>query len=214
MKTTTLTIVIAFLSLTSFSQGSQFQQKMDESLQQYAKCQTVEDYQKMANQFKMIANIEKQEWLPLYYHAHAYIFMSFMTQEDALHKDALLVEAETSINRMLELVPNEVEVIALNAFYYTAKLVIDPMNRGQQYSMLFGQTIGKALAMEPNNPRARYMKLANDIGGASFFGKNPNDYKAAVESLLADWDNYKPKSAIHPNWGKNQTAGLLNQMSK
>lgn len=214
MKTTILTITIAFLSLTSVAQGAKFQQKMGEVLQQYAQCRSIEDYQQSANQFKMIANVEKSEWLPLYYHAHAYIIMSFMSQEGADQKDALLAEAENSIKKMLELVPQEAEAIALNAFYYTAKLVVDPMNRGQEYSMLFGQTIGKALAIDPSNPRARYMKLANDIGGAGFFGKDPAEYKTAVESLMADWDSYKPKSSIHPNWGKNFVADLLKQVSK
>jgi len=214
MKTTILTIVIAFLNVTGFSQSAQFQQKMGEVLQQYAKCQSIEDYQQSANQFKMISNVEKAEWLPLYYNAHAYIIMSFMSQEGADKKDALLSEAEVSIKKMLELVPNEVEAIALNAFYYTAKLVVDPMNRGQEYSMLFGQTIGKALAMDPKNPRARYMKLANDIGSAGFFGKDPAEYKGAAESLLADWDSYKIKSPIHPNWGKSYVDGLVKQVSK
>ncbi len=213
MKTIILTVAIALISITGFTQ-TQFQQKMGESLKLYGQCKTVEDFQKMANQFKMIANVEKTEWLPLYYHAHAYILMSFMTEEGADKKDTLLVEADQSIKKILELVPNEVEVIALNAFYCTAKLVIDPMNRGMEYGMLFGQTIGKALTMEPSNPRAKYMKLANDIGSAGYFGKDPAEYKGAVESLLADWDNYKPKSPIHPNWGKNQLQGLLQQVSE
>lgn len=212
MKTTILTIAIAFLTLTGLSQGSQFEQKMGEVLQQYAQCKSVEDYQQSANQFKMIANVEKSEWLPLYYHAHAYIIMSFMTQEGPTQKDALLVEAEQSIGKMMEMVPQEVEAIVLKAFYYTAKLVVDPMNRGQEYSMLFGQTIGKALAINPSNPRARYMKLANDIGGAGFFGKDPAIYKGDVENLLADWDNYEPKSSIYPNWGKSFVADLLKKV--
>ncbi len=213
MKTKILTVAIVMISLACFSQA-QYQQKMSESLQKYAQCQSVEDFQKMANQFKMIANVEKEEWLPLYYHAHAYIIMSFMLQDGAAQKDALLTVAENSITKMLELVPQEVEAIALNAFYYTAKLVVDPMNRGQEYSVLFGQTIGKALALEPNNPRARYLKLASDIGSASFFGKDPIEYKDKVESLLDDWDNYQPKSRIYPNWGKAQVEGLLQQVSK
>lgn len=214
MKTTILTIVIAFLSITSFSQSAQFQQKIGEVLQQYSKCQSIEDYQQSANQFKMIANVEKAEWLPLYYHAHAYIIMSFMSQEGANQKDALLNEAEISIKKMLELAPQEVEAIALNAFYITAKLVIDPMNRGQQYGMLFAQTIGKAMAMDPTNPRVLYLKLANDIGSAGFFGKDPAEYKGNAESILKEWDNYKAKSPIHPNWGKNLVANLLKQVSK
>ncbi len=212
MKTKILAIAIALLSVASIANGQVFQQKMGESLQQYAQCQSVEDFQKMGNQFKMIANAEKAEWLPLYYHAHAYILMSFMTQEGADKKDTLLAVADESVKKMLELAPQEVEAIALNAFYYTAKLVVDPMNRGMEYGALFGQTIGQAFAMEANNPRVRYLKLAQDVGGASFFGKDPADYKNAVENLLADWDNYKPRSSIHPNWGKNQVAGLLGQM--
>lgn len=214
MKTTILTIVIAFLSLTSFSQSAQFQKKMGEVLKEYAQCNSIEDYQQSANQFKMIANVEKTEWLPLYYHAHAYIIMSFMSQEEADKKDALLSEADKSIKQMLVLAPNEVEAIALNAFYFTAKLVIDPMNRGQQYGMLFAQTIGKAMAIDPANPRVRYLKLANDIGSAGFFGKDPTEYKGDAESILKEWDAYKIKSPIHPNWGKNLVTELLKQVSK
>lgn len=214
MKTTILTIVIAFLGITGFSQNEQFHQKMGEVLQQYAKCQSIEDYQQSANQFKMIANVEQSEWLPLYYHAHAYIIMSFMSQEDAETKDALLAESDKSIKKMLAIVPNEVEAVALNAFYLTAKLVIDPMNRGPQYGMFFAQTIGKAQAMDPTNPRVRYLKLANDIGSAGFFGKDPAEYKGDAESILKEWDTYIIKSPIHPNWGKNLVDSLLRQVSK
>ncbi len=213
MKTKILSMAIALLSVTSIANGQVFQQKMGEALQQFAQCQSINDYQKSANQFKMIANAEEKEWLPLYYHAHAYIMMSFMSQEGAEQKDVLLDEAEISIGKMMTLVPNEVEAITLKAFYYTAKLVIDPMNRGREMSVLFQQNIGRALAMDSENPRAKYMKLANDVGSASFFGKDPKEYKTEVEQLLAEWDNFKPKSAIHPSWGKAQVAGLLKQIN-
>jgi hypothetical protein len=30
-----------------------------------------------------------------------------------------------------------------------------------------------------------------------------------ARELLAGWDNFKPKSTLHPNWGKDQVAGIV-----
>lgn len=212
MKTTFLTIVM-IICFTGLFRGQAYENKMGETLQKFGEAKTLVEYQRIANQFNMIANMEKEQWLPLYYHAEIYILMSFMDNSGAEKKDDLLAEADQSIQKMLKLKPNEVEIIALQAFYYTAKLVVDPMTRGQQYGMLFAQTIGKAMALDGKNPRVRYLKLANDVGSAGFFGQDPKQYKGALELLAKEWDDYKIKSPIHPNWGKTQVEGLITQVS-
>ena len=213
MKARVLSLVFVFC-IAFTAQAQMYEKKMAETLQMFGEAQNLNDYQKVANQFKMISNVAKAEWLPLYYHAHIHILMSFMDNSSAAKKDEYLAVAEVSIKKMLELVPNEVEALALQAFYYTGKLVVDPMTRGMEYGMLFGQVITKAASIDPDNPRVRYLKLANDVGSAPFFGKDPKVFLADAQKLFDEWDNYKLESPLHPRWGKEQVRSTIQQLSK
>ncbi len=211
MKTTILSVALILGVLSGKSQGKEFSVAMGQALGQYANCKSVDDFQALGNKFGLIANAEKAEWLPLYYQAHCYILMSFMEPSDAAKKDSYLDVAEKSIGKMMVLAPNESEAYTLQGFCYTARLVVNPMERGQKYSMLSGQSLGKALAIDPNNPRAKVLKLQNEMGAAQFFGKDPNEYCGQANELLAKWDEYKPKSPLFPVWGKNQAERLVEE---
>lgn len=208
MKTTLITFAIMLISLAGISQKNEYYQAMGESLGQYSGCRTVDDFQALGNKFSMIANAEKEEWLPLYYHAHCYIIMSFMEPADAAKKDAWLDVAEKSLTRMIELAPGEADVFALQAMFYTGRLVVNPMERGQKYGMLSGQAVGRALGIDPANPRARLIKLQNEMGTARFYGKDTKEYCGQAKELLAGWDAFRPKSQLHPSWGKDQVATI------
>lgn len=208
MKKIILLIAVVLISLVSMAQKPEFFKAMGETLPQYGECKGVADFQALGNKFEMIANVEKAEWLPLYYHAHCYILMSFMEQ-DAAKKDSYLDVAEKSVNKLIEMAPTEAEVFVLQAFFYTGRLVVNPMERGQEYSGLSGQAIGKALALDATNPRAKMLKIQMDMGTAQFFGTDPKSFCPQAKDLLANWDNFKPKSPVHPNWGKDQAAGIV-----
>ena len=209
MKKIILSIAALLVSIISMAQKPEFFQTMSETLGQFSTCKNVADFQDLANKFQMIANVEKSEWLPLYYHAHCYILMSFMEPTDAAKKDSYLDVAEKSIAKLIEMVPNESEVFALQSFYFIGRLVVNPMERGQQFSGLSAQAVGKSLALDPLNPRAKMMKLQGDIGGAPYMGLDPKSFCPQAKELLASWDNFKPKSAIHPSWGKDQVEGIV-----
>ena len=209
MKTKILFIAILLMSLTGMSQSKEFAGAMGQALGQYASCKTIEDFQALGNRFGLIANAEKEEWLPLYYRAHCYIMMSFMEPTDAAKKDNYLDEAEKSITKMIELAPKESEVYALQSLLYSARLVVNPMERGQEYGALSGQAVGTALGLDANNPRAKFIKLRNDMGTAQFFGKDIKEYCPQASELLANWDNYKLRSPLYPAWGKDQVAEIV-----
>jgi hypothetical protein len=211
MKNTILSIAIIFLALTGKSQSKEFAGAMGEALGQYATCKSVADFQALGNRFGLIANAEKAEWLPLYYQAHCYIIMSFMEPSDATKKDSYLDVAEKSLSKMIELAPKEPEVYALQSMFYTARLVVSPMERGQKYSALSAQAVGMALGLDASNPRAKFIKLRNDMGSAQFFGKDPKEYCPQASELLAGWDSYKVKSPLYPSWGKEQVAEIVNE---
>ncbi|MCK4630238.1 MAG: hypothetical protein KAT40_02285 [Bacteroidales bacterium] len=209
MKKVVLLLAAVSFVFTSMADGPEFQQAMGKSLAGYADCKTIEDYQDLANKFERIANAEKAEWLPLYYHAHCYIIMSFIEQSDMAKKDEYLDVAEISVNKMIGIVPDESEVYALQAFMLIARLVVDPMTRGQQYSILSGNAVGTAIALNPDNPRAKYLNISNEMGTAQFFGSDVSKYYIQAKELLENWDDFKPASPIHPNWGKDQVEGIV-----
>lgn len=209
MKKFTLILAVVLVGFVSKAQKPEYFQAMGEALGQYAKCQNVEDFQALGNKFEMIANTEKSEWLPLYYHAQCYTLMSFIEQGDGAKKDGYLDVAEKSVNKLMEMVPGEAEVFVLQAFYLTGRLVVNPMERGQEYSGLVGQATGKALSVDPENPRAKLMKIQMDMGAAPYMGQDPKSFCPAAKELLASWDSYKPKSPFHPNWGKDQLEGIV-----
>ena len=103
----------------------------------------------------------------------------------------------------------ETEIYVLQAFCYTARLVINPIERGQEYGLLSGDATGKALELDPSNPRAQLMKLQMEIGSARFMGQDPKSFCPQAKELWAKWDNFKPKSPIYPDWGKDQLEGII-----
>jgi len=209
MKKFILSVTVMLVSLLSMAQKTEFLQTMQETLSEFPKCKNVADVQALGNKFEMIANVEKSEWLPLYYHAHCYILMSFMEPTDATKKDGYLDVAEKSIAKLIEMVPEESEVFALQSFYYVGRLVVNTMEIGQEFSGLSGQAVAKSLALDPTNPRAKMIKLQSDIGGAPYMGLDPKSFCPQAKQLLAEWDNFKPKSPIHPVWGKDQVVGIV-----
>lgn len=214
MKTILISVALIFTTLTGMSQTNQFAAAMGESLGQYANCKSIDDFQALGNRFGLIANAEKTEWLPLYYQAHCYIIMSFMEPTDAAKKDSYLDVAEKSLVKMIELAPSEAEVYALQSMFYSARLVVSPMERGQKFGALSAQAVGMALGLDANNPRAKFIKLRNDMGSAQFFGKDPNEYCPQASELLASWDSYKVKSPLYPSWGKDQVEEIVNECKK
>lgn len=209
MKTSMLIFASLFFVMTAFAGVQHYQQTMGKTLGEFAQAKTVEDFRNTGNRFMMIANAEPEEWLPLYYHAHCYIMMSFVERTNPEKRDEYLDEAAISVEKMVKLAPDQSEVFVMRGLLYSARLMIDPMTRGQQYSAMSAQSIGRALGIEPDNPRARYMQIANEMGTAQFFGSDISSSCEKAQKLYEDWDGYRAASAIHPQWGKDQVADVL-----
>jgi hypothetical protein len=210
MKKTTLFLCAMLISTLVMGGDETYYQKMGETLSGFSTCTSVEDYQNLANKFRVIANVETEEWLPLYYEAQCYIMISFMNGLSAQEKDAYLEKASSILDQMNEMAPHEAEIKVLEAFYLTGSLVVNPPQRAMNTTPLIHSAIAKALAMEPNNPRAIFLRISNEMGTASYFGEDTEPYCAQARELLQNWDSYELRSPIHPNWGKEEVEGIVN----
>ena len=209
MKKTILFVCAILIATIAMAGDDKYYQKMGETLSEFSTCSNVEDFQNLANKFRIIANVEKDEWLPLYYEAHCYVLISFMDKLSAEERDGYLDKAFSLIDSMEELAPEEAEVQVMKAFCNTGSLVVDPAQRSMYTSPLIDAAIKKALTMEPNNPRAIFLRISNEMGTASYFGEDTAPYCAQASELLKNWDSYELKSAIHPNWGKEEVGGIV-----
>jgi hypothetical protein len=210
MKKTTLFVCAMLIATLAMGADEKYYQKMGETLSEFSTCSTVDDFQNLANKFRVIANVEKEEWLPLYYEAQCYVQISFMGGISAEEKDSYLDKASSVIEGMAELAPNEAEVQVMKALYYTGSLVVNPPQRAMNTTPLIHAAIANALALEPNNPRAIFLRISNEIGTASYFGEDIEPFCAQARELLQNWDSYELKSPIHPNWGKEDVEGIVN----
>jgi hypothetical protein len=210
MKRTTLLLAAILTVTVAMGQNEKYHQKMGETLGLFASANSVDDFQDLANQFGVIAKVETEEWLPLYYEAHSYILMSFMDQLEASTRDAYLEKALASIENMEAIAPEDAEVHVMKAFYYTGYLVVNPPARAMNTTPLVNAEISRALSIESNNPRAIFLSISNEMGTANFFGSDTAPICEKAIQLLEAWDDYSVKSAIHPKWGKDETEGIVN----
>jgi hypothetical protein len=211
-----LTIFLSLMLMASLVMGGNemYYKKMGETLGQFASCKTSEDFQNLANQFRVIANVETEEWLPLYYETQCYILIGFINKLDVEERDSFLDKASSSLDLLIEKAPGEAEVYALQAFCYTAQMLINPAERSKTTSPLIYSAIGKALAIEPNNPRAMFLRISNEIGTASFFGSDTSPFCEQAADLLESWGSYELKSPLHPQWGRQETEGIVKRCGR
>lgn len=208
MKTLSI-LFILFCALSSNAQ-TVYEEKMANALTVFSQVESNEDYKNAAAHFDLIANGISTEWLPNYYYSLCYIMMSFdATNESIANRDRYLTIAEERLELLLEDYPKEAEIHVLQGLFYTATLVIDPSTRGQKYSGLTRVALERAIAIEPENPRAKQMLLSNKVGTAQFFGQDLTPFCNEAQQQLNEWDNYIAKSPFHPIWGKNQLYQVL-----
>src|SRR5690606_41546361 len=67
---------------------------------------------------------------------------------------------------------NNSEIIAVEGFIIMGELSLDPGARGQNLSPLAMQALGRAMELEPENPRAMIMMAQMELGTAQFFGQD------------------------------------------
>ena len=88
------------------------------------------------------------------------------------------------------------------------RVTVDPASRGQQYSGMAFQSFGKAVAMNPENPRALSLLAQMQYGTAQFFNSPTTEACATLTKALEKFDSYKSSNPLAPQWGRKMAEGL------
>lgn len=212
MKKSVFILALILLSGVTFANDA-YQIAMKQAIDKLFQSQTIPEYVDVANQFERISTIEKKEWLPLYYASFSYIMISFKETDNA-KKDQYLDQAQKYLDEAMSIEPNESELFMLQGFLYPSRINIDPMNRGMALMGKMNAALDKALELNSDNPRVYYLRATMTANMPEAFGGGAAKALPLYQKAAEKFELFKPKSEIHPNWGKEINANDLQKIQK
>jgi hypothetical protein len=200
----TLIITTALLISSLLTAQTSYEQGMGKSLGLWGEGKA----QEASALMERIAAAEKSNWLPNYYVALINTTEAF-NPANKEKVPAMIIKAQDAIDNATLISPNNDEIMVVQAMLYTVILIQDPMTNGVKYTGLVMEQYGKALAINPNNPRAVFSKAEFEIGGAKYWGTDTKPMCAQIEKSIQLFANFKPETPFSPKWGLDRAQEAL-----
>jgi hypothetical protein len=216
MKKVSIIIAIIALNIVSiFAQNEKFQMALGQTLGQFSTAKNADDYKNTANAFARIANAEPKEWLPKYYAAQCRLLAGYeLTKTNMTEAQELAKTALTEIKAAQKIAPMETELMVLEAFTYQLQLIENAMTNGQKYAPMIFEALGKAEAINPENPRIYSIRGEFTLNMPEFYGGGVAKATPDIKKAIEKFETFKPVSPVHPNWGKEHTQMVVKQIEK
>jgi len=209
MKTSMITFALILISLTGLQAQSGYEKAMTKAMEEMDAIQSPDDMLAVANTFERISQKASDKYLPHYYAALNLLNYNW-SLEDPAKRDEVIDRALDEVKKAQNLAPDNDEVEVLNGYGLMAKMTVDPASRGQSYSPIIMQSFGKALSMNPKNPRAMIMMAQMELGTAQFMGtettKACNLARQGMDILESGSDE---PSGFEPEWGMESAKQIL-----
>jgi hypothetical protein len=203
------------IATTAVAQNEKFNNAMQLKLEGYKTAKTAEDFLDLSNAFERIAEAEKTQWLAYYYAAHAQVIYGYMlSQKDPSGLDPIADKAEQLINKADALEKNNSEISCIKSMIASLRMFVNPMQRWQQYGALATEMIETAKAQDPANPRPYALSAQNLFYTPAQFGGGCSTAKPIAEEGMKLLEAFKPKTALHPVWGKMQLEMVMGGCNK
>ena len=199
--------VIALLSVLTLNAQTKYESAMQNGFAKLKETKGADDLQALGAYYERIAEAEKTQWLPYYYAARHYTISAFMNP--AADKDKVASKVSELINKAETIEPANAEIYCLKQQVAVMQLLVDPMSRWQTFGAQASEAIAKAKQIDPSNPRPYLLEGQYLMNVPEAFGGGKAVAKKLFERSLELFSGFKPSSALHPNWGKEQAEQLL-----
>jgi len=164
----------------------------------------------MANNFERIAAAEKKEWIPYYYAAFCQVNYGFMEQ-DKSKIDGIADRAAILIAKADSLSPGNSEISCIKSMIASCHMMVDPMQRWQQYGAASNEHMAAAMLQDPGNPRPYYLKGQGLKYTPEQFGGGCKTAMVELKAALEKYAAFTQASELHPSWGKEQVESLVKE---
>lgn len=212
-------LVLAVLALVSFYFTTAAQEQKQSTLQSAVskldQATKVRDFELLEKEFLGIAAQQKKDWLPYYYAAFCNAKIGFLNQDDGEGIEPFSIRGEEQVKLAKSLLDTVQQKKELSELYtvlsmvYRTKVFINPMTYGRKYGVLSQQYRVKAQELNPENPRAIYVKAWELYKTPKMWGGDKEAGKQLATKSLALLQ--KEQAGIQPHWGKAENQDLLSK---
>ena len=164
----------------------------------------------VANNFERIATAEKNQWLAFYYAAYCQVNLGFF-QQDKSKVDAIADRATVLISKADSLMPNNSEISCIKSMIASCHMMVDPMQRWQQYGAESSSNMEAAMKQDPTNPRPYFLRGQGLKYTPEQFGGGCATAKPQLQIALDKYNTFKPAGELYPNWGKGLVERLIGE---
>lgn len=207
-------IILVSLYATGVLAGGPFEKAMSKNIPAMFQASTPQALQSTINKLDRVGAAEETRWEPYYYAAFGYLRMSGM-QKTIADKDKYLDLALESIAKSSKIDKDNSELETLRGYVHMIRTSIDPAMRGMKYSGMAFESFQKALALNPDNPRAHYLLGQMQYGTAKFMGGGDG---GACESFATAQGLFAAEAetdlGIAPSWGRQSTEESIANLCK
>lgn len=209
MKKVSLLLLLMGIGLAAFAQDTDsYEAAMEKNIARLDSEHTATGFQELANNFEIIASAKSDQWLPYYYASLCRTWEAF-TQQDKSKVDALADQAKSLADKADALNPDKAEMLCLRSQIASARISVDPQTRGMQYGPEAASDLEQAAKIAPNNPRIALLQGQSAFYTPAQWGGGKEVAKPLLEKALKLYADFKPASALAPNWGKTMAEQLL-----
>jgi hypothetical protein len=208
-KTLFVLCLVVSLTTNTYAQSERYMGAMQKNLSlMESSFKNPVDLLSLANNFERVATAEKTQWLPYYYAAFCQINLGFMEQ-DKDKVDAIADKANALIEKADSLSPNNSEISCIKSMIATCHMLVNPMQRWQQYGAASNSNIDAAIKQNASNPRPYYLRGQSLKNTPENFGGGCKTAKPILEQALEKYNAFKPANELEPSWGKPQLEQVL-----
>jgi tetratricopeptide (TPR) repeat protein len=211
MKTLTLSLFL-FISATGMKAQTinQYNAAMQKGLGLIDSASTAEQFTAAANLFERVAAAAPQQWLPQYYAGYCDMLSAVLGKQTNQIKDALYDKAMTYAEKANVLKKDNSEIFVLEGYITFMKMAVAPQERAMAMIPKADELLGKAMALNPENPRAFLVKGQDTFFTPEAFGGGKANAKMLLISATDKYKKDKPLD-FEPRWGATRCQELLQQ---
>ena len=209
MKKLIVTLLFAVIGIASVTASeTEFEKSMLKGIEKLSASATVEASTEVTNYFVRLSEINKGEWLPLYYAAYSSLKTGFQ-QEDSDKKDEFYKQGLEYVRRANAIKPGNSEILTMEAYLKLMYISNAAMTRAPTQTGEAIELLEKAKELDPTNPRPWFVHGQNTLFTPAFFGGGEKNAKPLLEKAISLYKSQKPASSIMPVWGKERCEKLL-----
>ena len=207
-------LVICLLFLPFSGMGNEIHQKITEAkaeLQEGVNSWNAEKFKTAKDMFLNLLLAEESENAFLHYYIALcdYRLATYDLSENLMDEAGIhTADAQQHLEKAMELKPTWGEPIALYATMLGFEIALD-WNKAMTLGMEIPEYFGKALELEPKNPRINLMKGSSDLYTPEEYGGGPVVAIGTLTHAVALFEKENVQDPMLPSWGKEEALTFL-----